>query len=233
MSRLQVLSTKQLQPDIVQQLDQLGFHVLQQDFISITYHTDAAIHEKIRRSVLKQQTAVFTSAHAVKAVAGAVTHDADWQVYCLSGKTKQALETMGWGDKITGMADDAAALAQRIISDGCTGVLFFCGDQRRDELPSLLGQQGIAIDELQVYSTIETPVIVTDAFDAVLFFSPSAVNSFFRANQLSANVICFAIGNTTAAAIYAKTSNRVMVAATAAQESVAAALIHHYKQNQQ
>jgi uroporphyrinogen-III synthase len=61
-----------------------------------------------------------------------------------------------------------------------------------------------------VYETLETPVEIPGPLDAVLFFSPSAVNSFFSKNQLEKNTACFAIGATTARTIASYTANKII-----------------------
>ena len=58
-------------------------------------------------------------------------------------------------------------------------VTFFCGNQRRDTLPDKVRAAGIKVEELVVYETVELPLKVTDHYDAILFYSPSGVRSFF------------------------------------------------------
>ncbi|HEX5668158.1 MAG TPA: uroporphyrinogen-III synthase, partial [Chitinophagaceae bacterium] len=67
-----------------------------------------------------------------------------------------------------------------------------------------------------------------ELFDGIIFFSPSAVESFFSMNQISNNTICFAIGDTTANALKQHTNNRIMVAKNPRQEDVIAMVIDHF-----
>ena len=90
-------------------------------------------------------------------------------------------------------------------------VIFFCGDQRRDELPGLLKKNKIEVKEIVVYKTIATPKKIEKKYDGILFFSPSAVKSFFQKNKLDKQVMLFAIGNTTADEIKKFSKNKIVV----------------------
>jgi len=139
------------------------------------------------------------------------------------------ISTFG-ADRIKGTAAGAAGLAREIISrKSYRTVTFFCGRQRRDELPQLLLRSGIEVREVVVYATRPTPQHLAAIPHAVLFFSPSAVDSFFSLNELLPSVICFAIGETTAAAIRQKAAtNTIVTAARPLQEAMLEALINHF-----
>src|SRR4029077_17349519 len=120
---------------------------------------------------------------------------------------------------------NASELAGEIIDWGKTGkdtrpVVFFCGDQRRDELPKKLQQHGFDLEEIIVYKTIETTQEINDAYNGILFFSPSAVNSFFKTNKVTAHTVFFAIGETTANTIKGYTSNKIIISNTPAKDEL-------------
>src|SRR5690606_35570732 len=71
-------------------------------------------------------------------------------------------------------------------------------DKRMDTIPEKLMRHQVQLCQHIVYTTHETAQQVTQNFDGILFFSPSAVKSFFSVNQLAADTHCFAVGNTTA-----------------------------------
>jgi uroporphyrinogen-III synthase len=119
-------------------------------------------------------------------------------------------------------------LASKIIHDGVTEIIFFCSNKRRDELPDILSEAGVRVYEIVVYETIETPFI-TEAVDGILFFSPSAVQSFFSMNQPGAGTVCFAIGETTAAAISERTSHQVITSEDPSQESMMARVESYFR----
>lgn len=153
-----------------------------------------------------------------------------WNVYCLEGATQEALKQQyGIRHKIAGTAANAASLAQEIIRNGEKGPLvFFCGDKRRDELPDLLQQHNIMLEELIVYETTETPALAGQEYDGILFLSPSAVKSFFSVNNLPQHTVCFSIGPTTARALQEHTGNKIITSTSPSMEQLVKTTIFYF-----
>lgn len=200
---VKILSTKQLRNTSLERLRQdQDIEYMESAFIETTAlrftPPDLLIDDRSRIAV------VFTSGAAVTSVAasGATLSLKLMDVFCLSGYTKE-LVIANWGiDCIRGIADNAAGLAKAIVAaKKYQTVLFFCGSSRRDTLPELLRSKGMNVQEVNVYTTRLTPHKIAVSPDVVLFFSPSAVHSFFSLNQLPDTVICCAIGATTAISI--------------------------------
>ena len=100
---------------------------------------------------------------------------------------------------VAGTADSAKGLADIITKNSNSDeVVFFCGDHRRDELSAILREKNIEVNEIVAYKTTLVPHKIEKKYDGILFFSPSAVQSFFQKNKLDEETILFAIGNTTA-----------------------------------
>ena len=136
--------------------------------------------------------------------------------------------------QIIATADNAIELANKLMANGpFEKIVFFCGKSRRDELPDLIRNNGMELSEVFVYETIETPEVITDIFDAVLFFSPSAVKSFFSVNILPKETTCFAIGPTTAAAIRESTDNRIITSEEPNQETLMADVVYYLEHKDQ
>jgi uroporphyrinogen-III synthase len=220
MARFTILSTKKIDPLLKEEMEQKGAHVLEEEFITIQPIFSQSKYLEIWPWMgTRDDTAiVFTSQHAVAAVekylrGGDAYYVPDqWQVFCLNGATKDRVIDALPEEQIIATAPNAAELATAIIANGqFKQVVFFCGNQRLDTLPDLLKEAGIEVVEIVVYETIATPVKVDGPFDAILFFSPSAVKSFFSVNTLAENsTACFAIGATTAETIVASTDNWVV-----------------------
>ena len=141
--------------------------------------------------------------NAVEAVAAHLNdYIPDWKIYCIGNTTKKLVQEYFGEDLIAETASDATELAEKIIEDNITDeVIFFCGDKRRDELPSILNEHNINVNEIEVYQTNIIQHTIEKNYDGILFFSPSAVQSFFSTNKLNDKTILFAIGNTTSSAI--------------------------------
>jgi uroporphyrinogen-III synthase len=229
MSSFKTLSTKRLRAAVIEQVRQSGIQIIEEDLIAVVSNLTEEVKQKITGLATKNIHCIFSSSNAVEAVAGTATA-AKWKISCIAGNTKDTIERKFPSSEVIHIANNAGALAKTIIDSGIKETFFFCGDHRREELPSILQNGGVTIHELIVYKTTETPVKINEQPDALLFFSPSAVTSFFSVNQLSAAAICFAIGNTTAEAIKVYCSNTIILADTPSQEAVAASLINYYKQ---
>lgn len=240
MARHTILSTKKIDPEFKAELEQKGVDVLEEEFITINPILTKNKIEEVWQWAKKNQEVitVFTSQHAAATVDKFLHHGfsiaivGHWKAFCLEGATKeQVLNVLPSTEQIIDTAPNATQLAAKIIAHGqYKQVVFFCGNQRRDELPRLLKEAGIEVIEIVVYETVATPVLATDNFDAVLFFSPSAVKSFFSSNTLKKDTACFAIGDTTAAAIGDYTDNRVIISEQPDQEIMLAS-VWFYLQN--
>jgi uroporphyrinogen-III synthase len=82
-----------------------------------------------------------------------------------------------------------------------TQFTFFCGNRRMDTLPAGLMAAGFSVKEFVIYETILTPHSIIREYAAVLFFSPSAVESFFKVNIWDRKMVAVSIGLTTAEAL--------------------------------
>lgn len=196
--------------------------------------TQIALEEPSRTYIhkLQQQKAIviFTSAQAVQAVASCcLDQKPDWQVYCISGATRKAVASFLGSEKIIAVADDAVDLLQALAQITPQVITFFCGDKRLDTLPNGLQKMGFQVTECHVYTTQLSPVQVGSNYDAVLFFSPSGIESFLRVNTLSEHTTLFAIGKTTAKALMDQLPNPVQIAAHPDKNILVETVLHFYK----
>jgi len=217
-------------------MKQAGLDVVEQEAIRINPILTKEKWDEIFTLLEKKiNYAVFTSSNAVTAAKkyldDYVNHlPPQWKIFCLSGKTKESLiESEALFGTIEATALSAAELAQQVIEHGVKELLFFCGNRRREELPTILQTAGVKVHEVMVYEVEETPVVANGDFDGVLFFSPSAVQSFFNVNQLKENVVCFAIGQTTAASLQLFTTNKLCVSKEPTQEALVKEVINYFK----
>ncbi|SFD04293.1 uroporphyrinogen-III synthase [Chitinophaga sp. CF118] len=199
---VKILSTKELPASLLATAAEKGVHITVAKFIHIQpVSTNAILPAK--------SVVIFTSSNAVNNVNA---DNPDWQVFCLNGATLEAVKERFPNTSVIATATNATALAQQIIQQGnITSAVFFCGNKRRDELPDLLQQHGIAIEEIVVYETIEVPAVTTNDYDGIFFFSPSGVKSYFTANTPPEHTVCFAIGHTTANALNEHTTNKIII----------------------
>jgi uroporphyrinogen-III synthase len=201
-------------------------------FIRVVLAEDDSFADRTDELMQQEQTVVFTSANAVRSAARYKHSNVPpWKIYCLGGATKAAVEASFGADKLMAVAENAQALAHVIVNDdSIQRVVFFCGNRRRDELPSVLRKHDIAVEELIAYTTVATPHKLGRQYDGISFFSASAVDSFFSVNSIGSNVVLFAIGETTAAALRKYTQdNRIIVCAEPSAAAMQQLIINTFK----
>jgi len=154
----------------------------------------------------KVKNVIFTSKNAVNAIQGLGINIEN--CFCVGEKTKRILE--GNGYNVVETSQNATELANSIVKKHKNDqFLFLCGNRRRDELPMILKKHGIQLQEHIVYNTHFNKKRFQRPFDGILFFSPSAIQSYMTSNALD-NSIAFCIGNTTASEAKKYTSNIIV-----------------------
>jgi uroporphyrinogen-III synthase len=229
-NRIQILSTRPLHETLLQEAYQVGIDIDELSFIETTPIQSLTLQIEVDEAFQQSITAIFTSMNAVEAVAEQIKEKKpSWKIYCIGTTTQQLVVNYFGQDAIAGTANDAAALAKLIIEDQPKGkLIFFCGDQRRDELPEILQQNSILLKEIIVYQTTALKNLIKKQYEGILFFSPSGVESFFSNNQLTKKTILFAIGNTTAKEIKKHSNNQIVVSDEPGKENLARKMMEYF-----
>ena len=228
-SRKHILSTGLLDDALIGQIN--ATHEIDViPFINVASVMNWELETEVKKMAEGRLHVVFTSSNAVKSVAAMLGKGiATWQVFSVEGTTSKAVADKFGEASLKGTAYAGQELADEILKhEDVREVVFFCGDLRRDELPQRLREKGIGVREVVVYKTVATPMKVSRNYDAILFFSPSAVHSFFKKNALQEETVCFAIGNTTANAIKELVNNKVVTAYPPQKEQVVKMLLEYY-----
>ncbi|HLT34323.1 MAG TPA: hydroxymethylbilane synthase [Aquaticitalea sp.] len=163
------------------------------DFLKISLN-------RIPKPILKSKidNVIITSQNAVEAITTIVPKE-ELQfknIYCVGRRTKKSIETkIG---KVKHSENSAKTLADYLIQyiEG-TEVTYFCSDIRLDELPSILENNNIKVNEIEAYQTVLDSEKIDSTIEGVMFYSPSTVESFLKNNQT--NKIAYCLGETTAA----------------------------------
>lgn len=221
-----ILSTRPLSNAVKAQAAAKNIVIDESSFIETTAITNDALTKKIQALATQNITTVFTSMNAVEAVAAMAQKKTGWPVYSI-GTTTTELVTQKLSNSIKATAPDAATLAQAIIDADEKEVYFFCGNIRRDVLPQMLEKANITVHEFVVYQTTATPAKIDKTYDAILFYSPSAVESFFSMNTANQSTALFAIGATTADALKPY-SNNIIIAQSTGKEALVQQMIAHF-----
>ena len=216
-NQVRIVSTKKLQANQKQYLLNANFSVVEADFIKI----------KLKKFTYKSkfQNLIFSSQNAVESILNNNKLELlrSKKCFCVGQKTKTNLELNGF--KVIESADYASELASTICNQyNEESFVFFNGNLRREILPDSLTLANVRFEEIEVYETMLTPHIINSKPDGILFFSPSAVESYVQANIIT-DETCFCIGKTTAEPIEKITTNCI----TANQPSIENVIIQCIK----
>jgi uroporphyrinogen-III synthase len=229
-NNIPVLCTRPLPSSLVEEAAAAGITIDELSFIKTESILSVEVQQEIELASTEIATVVFTSMNAVDAVTVFLDgHQPDWSIYSIGAATARLIKEYFGEERIAGTASDAPALAELIAADRFTDeVIFFCGDQRRDELPVILKQHDIEVNEIVVYQTIATPHKIEKYYFGILFFSPTAVQSFFSKNKVADRTILFAIGNTTANEIRKFSGNKIIISDEPGKENLVAKMIEYF-----
>lgn len=210
---IHILSTRPVSEEMMEKASANNILLDVISFIETTPVSDFAVQQEIELASVQQTTVVFTSMNAVEAVAGILDgYQPDWQIFCMGFKTRELVIQYFGEASIVETASNAAELAEQIIESAISDeIIFFCGNKRREELPAKLREQEMEVTEIVVYETVENASVVDKPYQGILFFSPSAVESFFSANKPAPETFVFTIGQTTEKTVKRFCKNQVIV----------------------
>ena len=229
-TKLKIVSTKALNKEVVYKAGAQDILIDEIPFITTAPINTEELKKTLKSFLQQNITAVFTSKNAVQAFDQIVNAEVPWKIFCIGQSTKDIVSKIFGEEKILGTADNASELSDVILQDKeIKKVIFFCGKQRREELPQKLKGEAIEVEEIVVYETMETPQKLSrKVYDGILFFSPSAVNSFFSLNKINEQTQVFAIGKTTGDAIYKHLKREIIIAETPSEENILELVISHF-----
>ena len=217
---IQLLSTKTLLDNQREALTNANLNVVEVDFIETK--SQAFELNGINDNL------IFTSQNAVQSfLLDPKSEDLKTKnVFCVGLKTKILLSENGFNViAYTGYAEDLAEIITLIYAN--ESYTFFSGNLRRETLPQALKEAKIKFNEIQVYETKLTPQKIKTPVDAILFFSPSGIESYLKENKIK-NETCFCIGTTTSSALEGITKN-IIIADQPTIEDVIEEVIAEYK----
>lgn len=216
---IKILSTKKLTQSQRDHLIHGGFAFVEYDAIAIN-----SIEFDSETSIKNVIIASKNAAHEVIKNKIQIA-----RCFCVGIKTTTLLIKHGY--EVAETFHSAIELAQKICSDyQDESFTFFCSNIRRNELPDTLKENNIVLKEIPVYETTLTPKATSNDFDGVLFFSPSAIESHVKENNIDTSV-AFCIGKTTAATAKKYTNNIIIANQPTIENTIVQVIKHFATQN--
>ncbi len=213
-----IVSTKILSKKHISNFSKNNIKVLNYGFIKIKSINFS--------SNLIYKNIIFTSKNAVKSVLQLNKISIKTPVFCVGKKTKNLLEKNNFN--VVLYKDYAKDLGVEIVKNHKNNSFtFFCGNLRKETLPNKLKEHNITFNEIKVYETLLKPHIIKEPANAILFFSPSAVESYLILNTIK-NEVCFCIGKTTAQVLENKKIKNIIIAKKPSVENVINKVINYY-----
>lgn len=202
-----ILSTRILEPAIINKAKARGVFIDCIPFIDIHYKSVADIRQQLE-DISSDDIFIFTSQHAVQA-AFEILKELTNKTYCISGATFNAIKQTSLNVRAT--ADYAGDLIQLIEINVKARYVLFCGDKRLPTIPDFLQQQQLRLSEVICYDNIASPKKVGQHYEGIMFYSPTGVESYFSVNELKGQT-CYCIGTTTANAVKKYTVENIITA---------------------
>jgi uroporphyrinogen-III synthase len=227
----QVLSGKKLSEETIAFAHSLNLDIQCMNFIEVK--PEPFDFGKIKNSDF--DAVAFTSLNGVKfflSIPGCKELAGSKKIFSLSGATAGILLKYGIQPAI--IADDAESLADKIIKNQLAkSVLHPSGSLKLDILEQKLASANIRYNPLLVYKTELNKDIKTDkSFDAILFFSPSGVESFLNVNNWDTKTIACCIGKTTAESFRKEQPDAIIITPfLPAPESMIKAISNHFQKD--
>ncbi|MGA0942441.1 MAG: uroporphyrinogen-III synthase [Flavobacteriaceae bacterium] len=173
---------------------------------------------------------VCSSQNAVRALSEyshrqdqAILKSARW--YCVGTQTAEALEQLGF--KVNHCSENAETLIEEVLKPLNDRILWFSGVRKTRALEQFINNKGC--DYIDCYLTRLVEKSFNSAYDALLFFSPSGVESFLKANEMG-RAHAFCIGETTAKAVRPHTE-ALSVSPKATSMQLVLEVIKHFKKD--
>lgn len=217
-----ILSTKLLSDSAYERLLAAGHELTQYNAVEV---------ETLPFSAAPYPNYVCSSQNAVKALRDywhrqdqAMLKNARW--YCVGTQTAEALEQLGF--KVSHCSENAETLIEEVLKPLNEPILWFSGVRKTRALEQFINDRGC--DYIDCYLTRLVEKSFTTPYDALLFFSPSGVESFLKVNEM-VRAHAFCIGETTAKAVRPHAQNGLSISPKATSMQLVLEVIKHFKKD--
>ena len=200
-----IVSTKVLSQEQKAILSVLPIHLIEHNFITVSPITMSLTPPYDLLIVTSQNAVKSLSQHSL------ATTLKKTPVLCVGEQTQQLLTQNGFNVLL--FAHYASDLVQHLQQNlaslkKLTSIAFFAGTQRLNTLPNFFVENNLKVKEITAYKTEYTPIEIKENASAILFYSPSGVESYCSCNTLTAEQQIFCIGKTTAEAVKNRFKNQ-------------------------
>ena len=227
-----ILFTRTIDEATRDALDASDLAFTEASFLRLTPSVSDDLMRQIKRDLTPNL--IFTSQNAVRLFFQTLDNQRlklsqATRTFSASGATQALLKSLGYAPTLA--ANSARSLARSMLKLGdIKEATFVCGNLRLPDLPETLREGSVAVNELIIYRTEWTSQAIRSAYDAIVFFSPSAVDSFLLNNELPPGIPIFTLGKTTATYLKKKLhAKNVTVSPRPELPALVAAIVEKFK----
>jgi len=178
------------------------------DFEPLFINVIQTLSVKTPLEISDYQNFIITSYSAIEHFVKKAKFSRNSHFFVVGEKSAKALKEMGY--VVTLQAKNAEILSQQIIKEIPKGkIMHLCSSIALKTLENKLSEAGYTYVKNVVYTTEPLFPVNNEKADALVFFSPSGVESYFKNNKVEKEEI-FAIGKTTQKTLEKYTTKKII-----------------------
>jgi len=147
------------------------------------------------KEIPKTEAWVISSRNSFASVKGFINQEPGI-IYCVGNWVKEELIKVG-AKSVVRSFENMKSLATDLAKQNLKSVLYFCGEDHRQELEEGLKNSSIKILKVITHQSQMTFPVVKNNFDVVFVFSPRSAESLLKNNSFNHQTIFACIGRTT------------------------------------
>ena len=184
---MNVLLTKKLSPSDLDLIHSWGWNFEMVETLNIS-HVDV-------KEIPKAEAWVISSRNSFALVKNFTNHEPGI-IYCVGNWVKEELIKVGAKSEVRSF-ENMKSLASDLANQNFKTILYFCGEEHRQELEEGLKNFSTRISKVITHQSQMTFPVVKNNFDVVFVFSPRSAESLLKNNSFNHQTIFACIGPTT------------------------------------
>ncbi len=151
---------------------------------------------EVKEMPLNAEAWIVSSRNSLDAVEKFMSSAPEY-VFCVGDWIKKEIEKTGAKTTVKSF-ENMKSLASDLSKQNLQDVVYFCGDEHRQELEEGLKNTNTKISKVITHQSEMTFPVLKKAFEAVFVFSPRSAESLLKNNQFTVKTVFACIGSTTA-----------------------------------
>lgn len=232
--KIKIISTKKIEKFLKEKLENNNFKIYDYNFLEISFKNEKNIllEKKLKNP---KNIFIFTSQYAIKSI----KHLDIKNIKCFTIKWKTSELAKKYWFEILDTWKNSLDLANSLLEflpfsqkEGGykKNLIHLTTENHLKNMEDFLKKKWINLETINVYEKKLNPKKIDFLYDAILFFSPSSIDSFFLKNNLEKKVVVFCIWKTTKKYfLEKKLKNKIIVSKKSTEKSLIDEIFNYYK----